>query len=185
MTANEYLEKVVSQAYARELDQEENMVRSLPFAGAALALVVTILSLSRSYIPASLQSAYSISLWFLLIACAISIAASVCFLFFTIYRRRRFQYLSPAVELQAYVKRLRNYHEAMGNSPTDIDQRTFEDFQALMVDQYTVCATYNQQINFARNLARTRAFTSLIVAISLALAIVATISVHELFKEVL
>jgi len=51
MDANEYLEKIVAESYKREIDQEENVVRSLPFVAAALAVLATIMIFLRSYIP--------------------------------------------------------------------------------------------------------------------------------------
>jgi hypothetical protein len=48
MDANEYLETLVADSYKRELDQEENVVRSLPFAAAALAVVSTIMVVIRA-----------------------------------------------------------------------------------------------------------------------------------------
>ena len=39
MEGDEYLEKIVAASYAREIDQEENIFRTLPFAATALAII--------------------------------------------------------------------------------------------------------------------------------------------------
>jgi hypothetical protein len=51
MKLNEYLEKLGADSYKREIDQEENVVRSLPFAATFLVLLASVLAFIADYIP--------------------------------------------------------------------------------------------------------------------------------------
>ena len=46
-SSDEYVEKLVTEAYKRELDQEENVFRSMPFFATALGVLATALGLAR------------------------------------------------------------------------------------------------------------------------------------------
>src|SRR5487761_1396879 len=126
MDANEYLETLVAESYKRELDQEENVVRSLPFAAAALAVISTIMVVVRSYVPAGAIGFYPVAVWACLIAFGVSVAWTLCLLFLAV-AAKRLQYLSPPNELYEYVISLRNYYIAIGTSPQQTEQQVFED----------------------------------------------------------
>src|SRR5271169_5475947 len=118
MDANQYLEILVAESYKRELDQEENVVRSLPFAAAALAVTSTTILVIRAYIPAEAIGFYPIAVWALLIGFGISIAPALWFLFLAV-APKRLQYLSPANELYSYVNDLRNYYTGLETPPEE------------------------------------------------------------------
>jgi hypothetical protein len=178
MDANEYLERIVAESYKREIDQEENVARSLPFVAAALAVLATILSFARSYIPTYVTAVYPIAIYTLLIGFGIAVIFVIIFLFLAV-RRRRFQYIATSAELYDYTRNLRNYYESLGRTPDEIEKSITEDTRVFMIQQYATGATHNQAINIGRSGARSRAFTSLVLAMALAFAIVVTISVHE------
>jgi hypothetical protein len=181
MDANEYLEKIVADSYKRELDQEENVVRSLPFAAAALAVISTIIVIVRSYIPVWLIGLYSIVVWVLLVAFGTSVALALCFLYFAV-APKRLQYLSPSNELYSYVTDLRNYYITIGTPSQQVEQQIIEDTRVLMIEQYTMGAAHNQRVNLERSRARTRAFATLIIALVLAFSTVVIILAHGIMK---
>jgi hypothetical protein len=174
----EYLEKILAESYKREIDQEENVVRSLPFVAAALAVLFTIVSFIKGYIPAYSAGTYAILIYALFVSFGISVASAICFLFFAVYPRR-FKYLASSQELYSYVEQLRDYYAGLGSIPEEAQKAIVEDVRIFMIEQYTLGSTRNQINNVARSAARSRAFTGLVLALGLAFLIVTIISVHE------
>jgi hypothetical protein len=183
MDAHEYLEKIIAEQYKRELDQEENVIRSLPFAAAALAVLSTIMVVVRSYVPTQLGGAYTICVWMLLGLFAVSIAVALWFLWRAM-AAKRLQYLSPADELASYVTDLRNYYTALGLSSEQIEESVVRDSRTLMIEQYTIGTVHNQKMNGERLAARTRSFQSLIIALALAFVTVVVILADEAINGV-
>jgi hypothetical protein len=181
MDANEYLEKVVAESYKREIDQEENVVRSLPFVATALAVLSTIMIFLRSYVPAYSFNAYPILIWILLVSLGVSIVIIIWRLYLAV-RQQSYQYLSPTDQIYTYVVGLRNYYNTLSKTPQEIEEAIIEDIRTFMIQQYTIGATHNQAINITRSGARAQALASLVLALALAYAIVVTISVHEAVK---
>ena len=181
MDANEYLEKIVAESYKREIDQEENVVRSLPFVAVTLAVLSTIMIVLKSYIPEYSLNIYPFIVWLMLIAFGMLIMMVIYFLHDAV-RHRSFQYVAPADQLYTYATQLRLYYGTLGKTPEEIEQGIIEDARILMIEQYAIGATYNQQINIDRSRARARAFSSLLLALALAYGIVVTISAHEVVK---
>ena len=60
MEADEYLEKIAAERYERELDQEENVVRNLPFAAAALAIIFAFMAAIRGDVPTKVDDVFTI-----------------------------------------------------------------------------------------------------------------------------
>jgi hypothetical protein len=166
---DEYLERIVAASYAREIDQEENIFRTLPFAATALAIIFAFMVFIKGDVPSRLDGFYSILIWLFLLLFWMVIAFSLVFLWLAVLAKP-LRYLSSPNELYRYVMDLRNYYTASGNPIDQIEQRVIEDTQTLMIEQYTLGAVHNQRINEKRLRARTRAFQSLIVALILALA---------------
>lgn len=181
MDANEYLEKMLAENYQREIEQEENVVRSLPFVAAALAVLVTIASFVKSYIPAYSTNAYTISIYVLVFSFSGAVLLVIWFLLVAVYPRH-FLYLASSQELYNYVENLRDYYNQLGTPPDDAQTLIVEDVRIFMIEQYTLGSTQNQANNVARGAARSRAFTSLVLALGLAFLIAAIISVHEATK---
>jgi sensor histidine kinase YesM len=178
---DEYLEKIVAASYAREIDQEENIFRTLPFAATALAIIFAFMVFIKGDVPSRLDGFYPILIWLLLLLFWIVIAFSLVFLWLAVLAKP-LRYLSSPNELYRYVMELRNYYTASGTPIDQIELRVIEDTQILMVEQYTLGAVHNQRINEKRLRARTRAFQSLIVAFILALATAAIILGHKLVR---
>lgn len=176
--ASEYLEKIAAEGYKREVDQEENVIRSLPFVVAALALLVTILGFSRVYVPIYSFHIYPMLVFSVLSCLGVAIGISILFLFITVIPRE-FRYLSRIADLQEYAQSLRDYYSQLHEDPEDIEKGVIGDIRILMIEQYAIGATHSQVTNNRRYGARAKAFTSLVVALALAFVFVAAISIHE------
>lgn len=181
MEGDEYLEQILAASYTKEIDQEENVFRTLPFAAAALAIIFTFLVFIRSDVPDRMTGAYSIVVCGLLAIFWTVIASSLCFLWLAV-AAKPLQYLSAPNELYRYVTDLRNYYAASRTPATQIEQQIVDDVRSLMIAQYTLGATHNQRINGKRLRARSRAFQTLIVALSVALLVTAIIWIHKLVR---
>jgi energy-coupling factor transporter transmembrane protein EcfT len=180
MEGDEYLEKIVTASYAREIDQEENIFRTLPFAATALAIIFTFMVFIKGDVPNRTIGIYLILIWILLFIFWLVIAFSLVFLWLAV-SSKSLQFLSPPNELYRYVTELRNYY-SRGYPARSIEQRVVEDARTLMVEQYTLGAIHNQRINVRRLRARTRAFQGLIAALIVALATVAIVLGHKLAR---
>jgi hypothetical protein len=178
MDENEYLENLMAESYKREIDQEENVVRSLPFVAVGLAVLSTIMIFVSKYIPEYRLQSYVIIVWGLLFLFGCLILLIIIYLLLAV-SRPRFQRVRDPTELYLYSKRLEKYYRDIGRTPQQISEAVVNDMRLLMSQQYAICSAYNQAINFARSKARGRAFVSLVLAIALAFGIVVTISVHE------
>jgi hypothetical protein len=179
MITNEYLERIVAEQYKREVDQEENVIRSLPFAATGLAVIFTSTIFVRNSVPCLKFSVYSIIMWTLLTIFCLDTALALYFLSSEI-ARKRLDYLPPSDKLYSYVTQLRKYYEQLGTPPSEIERRVIEDTRTLMIEQYSLGAIHMRNINVQRLRARTRAFQSLIVALGLVLAIIVTILVRNI-----
>ena len=78
--ADEYVEKVVTDSYKRELDQEENVVRSLPFFATSLGILATALGLARTAIGPFALSGIQLAIYTTLALTAVSILLVLAFL---------------------------------------------------------------------------------------------------------
>src|SRR3954462_11438216 len=74
---DEYLEEIFAERYKRQLDQEENVARTLPFFAAALAVLANIVGLLRPSIPSFSTTLFSISVHVFLAGLAVCIFYSI------------------------------------------------------------------------------------------------------------
>lgn len=181
MEGDEYLEKIVAASYVREIDQEENIFRTLPFAAASLAIIFTFMVFIKGDIPDRVIGVYPIMVWILLFLFWIVIAFSLVFLWLAVWAES-LQFLSPPDVLYRYVTDLRNHYKAAGIPLHEVERRVAEDIRTLMIEQYTLGAVHNQRINVRRLRARTRAFQGLIAALIVALVTVAVVLGHKLVR---
>jgi cell division protein FtsL len=169
MEVDEYLEKIAAERYAREIDQDENIFRNLPFAAAALAIIFAFMAAVRGEIPTQLNDLFAIMTWTLLVLFWGSIATALGFLWAAI-SARPLSLLSSMSELQGYIDNLRRYYGRLGTlNDIQIEQQVVKDLRTFMIEQYELGAADIQRVNVARLQARNRAFLSLIVALLIAL----------------
>src|SRR5690242_10543276 len=79
--AAEYLEKLVTESFKRELDQEENVVRSLPFFATSIGVLITFVGFVRTTLPAFSLTAWPIIAYGLLFSLLCALAALLLFLY--------------------------------------------------------------------------------------------------------
>jgi hypothetical protein len=178
MNENEYLEALMAESYKREIEQEENVIRSLPFVVVGLAVISTIMIFVSKYIPTLSFDSYRLIVWGMLIVFGCLIVSVIIFLLRAV-SGVRFLRVRNSTDLYEYFMKLSKYYRDLGRTPSQISEAVVNDMRILMAQHYAISSTHNQAINFSRSKARARAFVSLVFAIALAFGIVVIISVHE------
>lgn len=168
----DHLEKVLEGAFKREYEQDENVVRSLPFFATALGVVVAIFGQLVARVPGA-QPWRTIAA-FLLALAAFAFGRTLWCLFQTV-RARTYQIPPNELTLIAWCEDLRDFYIANGKSLADAEIEVKADLQKEMVMIYANSASYNRPVNQQKTAHRTRGLTWLIILLTLASANVAVI----------
>lgn len=163
----EHLEKLLNALYLKEIDQEENVWRSLPFFSATLAVEVVMLNQA---LPAA-AAMRGMWWWAFLAAGAalVGLVVSVLVFLYRSIRKRSFSYIAGGKDLISYVRALEQASgslEASARPPS-----IHEQLRQTLIEQLAVATDANRAINQARARERSRA------GILLLLSIVTTFSV--------
>lgn len=174
----EYLEKLFGDAYRREIDQEENVWRSLPFFAATLALQLAGLAQIRDWVGDAQGWLFWVAL-VLLLAAAMATLAALVFLAQSIWPAR-FRYVTSEPELQDYVEKVRATAVAGGSDQDDATLTAVAAARTVMVQQYAVSASNNRLLNQRRANRRTRAGLATLASVFAVLVLVAFVVVSKL-----
>gem|GEM_PF-1184564 len=184
--AAEYVEKLVSESFKRELDQEENVVRSLPFFATSIGVLMTLVGFARSALPALTWEVWSVLAYGFLAGILISLAAVLVFLYQAVYERR-FLYPMAEPELIGYATQLTGYYEVIANSSQQlgdtpecpdlgtVDALVVRDVRAAVTKQAAEAAVRSRSKTLLRLKARARAFSALLAALAFALGLIVVI----------
>ena len=170
---------MLSDFHKREVDQEENVARSLPFFGPSLAVTATLLGIVAKSLPTfSLTDWYPASIYFILAILAASILVMLCYLW-TAVRPRRFKIPLTAEEFYDTYQSFKAFYEGQNLSVAQRNAALISDLRLGLIRNYAEVATTNQKHTLARLNARARAFQCLIVVLFLAFCLVGVIIVHD------
>lgn len=195
--AGDYLEKLVLDGFKRELDQEENVVRSLPFFATSIGIMITLISLTIYNLPAADHDLWIIFIYGILVLLIADIFALLYFLHQAI-RTRAFGYPMHEEDLLGYAKRLMSYYTptppasaadsnleantlAVVRSDTPgsdldvhaiVERAVLEDLRNVFITQLATSAGISRRNNWARLKARSRAFHFLIMGLGFALVLI-------------
>ena len=175
----EYLEKVVADGFKREFDQEENVVRSLPFFATSLGVLASAIAFARPALCPPVLQPFSIAIYACLALLAFAIIAVFRYLLKAIMPRQ-FQYLMGEHALIHYAEQLSNFYatEEEG-AATDVETAIIDDLREAVTTQLATAAEASRAINFARLGARAKALVALVIAILLAFVILAGILIRD------
>ncbi|EWY36954.1 hypothetical protein N825_22850 [Skermanella stibiiresistens SB22] len=192
--ASEYLEKLIADSFKREMDQEENVIRSLPFFATSIGVLVTFVGFARGLLPAFSRTSwpelgYGILVHGALAGLLVSLLALLLFLYKAV-RERQFEYpmsesemLDYAASLTAYYRALADEATASGGGDDDpvevIERAVVDDLRATMMGQMAASAKLSRANNLARLKARARAFSALMTALGFALVLIVAILIHD------
>ncbi len=174
----DYLEKLFGDAYRKEIDQEENVWRTLPFFAATLALQLAGLAQVRDWVGSVQGGLFWLSLA-LLGAAALATFAALLFLAESIWPAR-FRYVTREPELQDYLEKVRAAEVVGGRTEADAALVAIRAARAVMVQQYALAAAHNRVLNQRRANRRTRAGLATLASVLAVLVLVAQVVVSNL-----
>jgi predicted PurR-regulated permease PerM len=143
----DHIEKTVGEAYRKEIDQEENVWRSLAFFAAVIAFQMTAVSQALTRLPNVPDGLWWDSI-LATVAVAILIFVAILFLVASI-APARFTYVSNETALLSYARGLdQDELEAAEQDLPAVDALAI--LKATLANQYSVAAHHNRQINQRR-----------------------------------
>jgi hypothetical protein len=168
----DHIEKTLADAYRKEIDQEENVWRSLPFFAATLALQLAALFQIIERLPTHASDA-----WWVAVACAaiagFATVVAVGFLALSILPAK-FRYIAPEPELLEYAEGLgQDERTAAPDAPVD----ALATLKTTLARQYAVATHNNRRINQRRGLWRSIAGLAMLASVLATLALVITVAV--------
>ena len=176
---DEYLEKLSADAYKRELEQEENVVRSLPFIAAIASVTLLVLREFGDGLPPPDGSFAALALHGLMVGIGLTFLYVFVFLFMAL-RSRRYRYPIDELEIRRIADELIDYYANEDLSGGEADDAALRDLRRQMIEQFSAAATNNRQQNELRHAARSKAFNGLILGVALSLMFVGTIYILEM-----
>jgi hypothetical protein len=182
MKPDEYLEKLVAAAYKQEVDQDENIARSLPFFAAALAVLATVLGFVRDLLPPFELSAFAVVSYSCLAFIALAVGVVIWFLGDAV-RPRRCAYLMDEIALRAYAKKLDEFYRGDEDALDGLEDAVVDDLRAAMIEQYAAGAMQNRANNAARVRARSYALSALVAALGFAFLLIGAILMQHIANK--
>lgn len=174
----DHTERTLAEAYRKELDQEENVWRSLPFFAATLALQLAALFQIIERFPPPGTPAWNFAAGSASLSGASSLVA-LLFLAASIFPAR-FIYIAPEPELLDFASRLEHGPPGgAGTSPVD----AVGALKTTLSRQYAVATNHNRQINQRRARWRSIAGLGTLMSVIAILALVSTIAVTYLQRS--
>lgn len=166
----DHLERLLSDAYRKEIDQEENVWRSLPFFAATLALQMAALFQIVERLPPR-----GTPVWWAALLCGgltgLSTVTAVAFLAGSIFPAR-FRYLVGEAELVRYAETL---NETERLAPETMD--ALVTLKTTLVRQYAAAIENNRGINQRRSLWRSVAGMAMLTSVLSTIGLVITVAV--------
>jgi len=168
-----YIEKSLADSYRKEIDQEENVWRSLPFFATTIALQIAALGQFISWLP-PLGTIYSLLAIVFLSVTGVLVLTALALLV-TCIKHARFQYIAREPALFRYAEDLIAAERAAiaaGNANPPI---ALEILQRELSIQYAVGVDHNRQILERRAFIRTWAGLAIVGSMIATLFLVATV----------
>lgn len=169
----DHIEKAFADAYRKEIDQEENVWRTLPFFAATLALQLAALFQIIERLPDRLTTAW----WLAGILGAATGGATfvgLCFLALSIYPAK-FRYIAPEPELLVYANGLIQDENEQFLASEDERFSAIATLKTSLARQYADAVHHNRLINHRRAKWRSVAGLATLASVITTLALVVTI----------
>lgn len=178
MKADEYLEEVIKDAFERELDEGENIARTLPFFAASFAVAVPLYGYVTGRLPEFEFQLLSLTLHALLIlgaGCAVMILWNL----FLMVRLREYRILPKETEQIEWMQALRVHYEAQGLTAATVDKRVTQQLRDQMLLEYAAGAEHNREANAPKLRARASGVTFFVVMLVIAFGMIGIIFVSQ------
>jgi len=175
-----HIEKTVADAYRKEIDQEENVWRSLPFFAATLALQLAAIFQILDRIPSEDHNIYSArAAQILLVLASILSLAAIVFLFRSILLAD-FRYVAPEPDLLEYSRGLDQDEQADSSQKFDAEA----ELKWTLATQYADATHNNRQINQRRALQRSIAGMFTLSSVLSTIALVGLVVLTQVPRQV-
>lgn len=163
----EYIDRAFSEAYKREIDQNENVWRTIPGFVASIAFYAALAGLVISKLPPVKGSCW-VALGYVL--ATISVAFGVCafcFLWHAI-RGRDYQGLPLETSTLSFVRDTESHYSAHDLDQDSQDYLALTDVQSMFADSYALAIAANRELNKSRYRGRANATICLLCAYAFA-----------------
>jgi len=174
---DEYLEKIVEAAFKREFEQDENVVRSLPFFATALGLVVAIFTQIAPRITGLSPVAGYVAGLLLVLAAAVFLGILWCL--FQIVRAREFKIPPDEEALVAWARDLVEFYQDRRHTKSKAAEIALNEARQVMVNAYAQAAVDNRKSNRHKFRYRALGFTFLVSLVALASGAVGVIFIDK------
>lgn len=172
----DHIEKTLADAYRKEIDQEENIWRSLPFFAAALALELGAVYRISGHLPPAGTGAWRASIGCIAVAGMAALIALGC-LAASIYPVR-FRFLTPEPTLLNYALRLNEYERQYSVRGATAAADALVALKLVLAHQYADATSYNRRINRRRGLWRAIAGLATLAGMLSIIALVASVTAY-------
>ena len=166
-----YIEKILADAYRREIDQEENVWRSLPFFTATLALEVTAVFQVLNRLPPLNHWTGMASLVLLIWSGLFALVALI--LLADSVRPAKFIYVTTEIELLNYAEKLIRDEQELRNRVPQDPFSAVATLKSSLARQYAKAIVHNRHINYVRDRGRSIAGLLIISSVLTTLLLVA------------
>jgi hypothetical protein len=173
-----YIEKTLADSYRKEIDQEENVWRSLPFFAATLVLQLAALFQMIDKIPGPTTVLGLVSVSLLALA-GVSTLVSLGFLAASIYMQS-FDYIAKEPALLHYAQGLIRDEQASENRTEEDPFSALVTLKTEIARQYAQATDHNRQINKRRERLRSIAGLAALFSVVITVLLVATAYAHYL-----
>lgn len=175
----DHLEKTLGDSYRKEIDQEENVWRSLPFFAAILALELAAIFQVLGHLPAAGTGAWWDAMMCIAVA-GLAALTALLFLSASIFPAE-FRYISAEPDLLSYATGLDDDETAARAAGRPDPPDALVTFKGLLAEQYAVATNHNRQINQRRALWRSVAGLASLVSVLATLGLVTGVVIHNMF----
>ena len=180
----DHLERTFAESYRKEIDQEENVWRSLPFFAATLALQLAALTQVRDWVGLVGGALFLAAAGLLLLAgvatvlALVSLGASVW--------PADFRRVAPEPAFLDYAEQVRADTQRAappGIDPAAVAEQALITVKAALAEQYALAVTNNRRVNERRAKWRTRSGLATITSVFAVLVLVGMVVVTNLHRH--
>ena len=180
VSTRDHIEKTLSEAYRKEIDQEENIWRSLPFFAATLALQLATVFQMIERLPKGKAA------WWLACSClaasTLSTIIALSYLAASIFPAD-FTYIAPEPELLSYAVGLDVDEIAALAADTGSAFNATDTLKAELARQYADATNSNRRVNQRRALRRSIAGLATLVSLFATIALVVVVVLTYVPKD--
>jgi hypothetical protein len=171
-----HIEKTLAEAYRKEIDQEENVWRSLPFFAATLALQLAAIFQVITRLPAigtlaGRASAVTMGLTGVLMAVALVLLA-------TSIAPRKTRYIAGEKGMLLFAESLMQAEQDESSTGSGITPDAVSSLKRDLSEQYAVATEYNRRIRRRRDTLRAYAGLCVLASVMTTLFLVTAASAH-------